>query len=87
MFFLVSDDRRRLKVAKVLKDYGARVQFSVFEANLEPDQAERLKERVTEILDQEEDTLRLYPLCAACMPRIVVLGQGVITQDPEIIVI
>ncbi len=83
----IKDDRRRLNVAKVLKDYGERVQLSVFEANLEPEQLKKLKERVSKILDVEEDSLRVYPLCGACMPRIEILGQGAVTQDPEIIII
>lgn len=38
MFYLISydipDDRRRVRVAKTLKDYGDRVQYSVFECIL-----------------------------------------------------
>lgn len=83
----IRDDRRRLHAVKVLKDFAERVQFSVFEANLEPDQLERMKERLTKVLDAEEDGLRIYPLCSACASRIVILGRGVVTQDPDVIVI
>lgn len=83
----VKDDGRRLKVAKVLKDFGARVQLSVFEANLDAGGLERLKKRVGKALNHEEDSLRIYPLCAACMSRIEILGQGKVTQDPDVIVI
>jgi len=83
----IRDDRRRLQVMKVLKDYGERIQFSVFEAILRPEELARLKERVSALLDPAEDTLRLYPLCAACAGRIEILGEGKITQDHEFIVI
>ena len=83
----ISDDRRRLQIVKVLKDFGERVQFSVFEANMEPDQLERLKKRVDKILDPRDDSLRIYPLCQACASRITVRGQGKVTQDPDVIVI
>ena len=83
----VKDDARRLKIAKVLKDYGTRVQLSVFEAELDERKLERLKHRASEVLDDEEDSLRLYPLCATCMARIEIIGQGVVTQDPDVIVI
>jgi len=83
----VKDNARRLKLAKVLKDFGTRVQLSVFEAELDDKKLERLKNRIRKILNEAEDTLRLYPLCAACMARIEVLGQGVVTQDPDVIVI
>ena len=83
----ISDDRRRLKVAKTLKDFGERVQRSVFEANLEAGQVERLKKRLAPLINPEEDSLRIYPLCAACVPRVEVLGWGVVTQDPDIIIV
>jgi len=91
MFYAISydirDDRRRLKVAKVLKDFGERVQLSVFEARLESRDLERLQSRVLKHLDLDQDSLRLYPLCAACVPGVLILGQGVVTEDPEVIII
>ncbi len=81
------DDRRRLAVAKVLRDFGERLPYSVFEAHLDDDQMQRLKKRVQKILVMEEDSLRLYPLCAACETRVEVLGLGTVTQDPDFLVI
>lgn len=83
----IVDDRRRLAVAKVLRDFGERVQYSVFEAHLDDDQVQRIKKRVNKILDMKEDSLRFYPLCAACETRVEVLGLGTVTQDPDFIVI
>ena len=91
MFYAISydipDDRRRLRIAKILKDFGERVQFSVFEANIQQDQLQRLKQRLKEVVEPDEDRLRIYPLCASCAGNIEVLGQGEITQDPDFIVI
>ena len=91
MFYAISydirADRRRLKVAKILKDFGDRVQLSVFEARLEAGDLERLKRRLERQINPEEDSLRFYPLCAACVPRVEVLGQGLVTQDPDFIII
>jgi len=83
----ISDDHRRLKIAKLLEDFGQRVQYSVFEANMERDELDRLKRRAMSILHAEEDSLRIYPLCAGCTRRIEVLGQGKITEDPEFIIV
>ena len=83
----ISDDHRRLKIAKLLEDFGERVQYSVFEANLEREQLDRLRSKAMSILDPEEDFLRIYPLCAGCMRRIEVIGQGKVTEDPEFIII
>ena len=47
MFYLISydipDDRRRSQLAKALKGFGTRVQYSVFEAHLSRNQYEELK--------------------------------------------
>lgn len=81
------DDRRRVQVAKVLADFGERVQFSVFESNLGLEELTQLIGRVSQILHPEEDNLRLYPLCAACKSRIKILGQGTVAQDPDFIIL
>lgn len=83
----ITDDHRRVKVAKVLEGFGDRVQYSVFEANLEQEELDRLRKRVTSILSPEEDLLRIYPLCAGCVRRIEVVGHGKITQDPDFIIV
>jgi len=83
----IRDDHRRNQVVKALKDYGERVQLSVFEANLRPEELSRLKERLKSIIDRGEDNVRIYPLCAACIGRIEIMGPGMVTQDPEIIII
>jgi len=83
----IRDDRRRNKIHKLLKDFGNPVQFSVFEANLDADQFERLLDRVGKILDEEQDSLRVYPLCAGCREKIEIIGQGEVVQDPDFIII
>ena len=91
MFYAISydipDDKRRLKIAKTLKDYGERVHLSVFEARIETDQLKRLKERIGRIINQEEDSVRIYSLCAACSEKIEIIGAGKVVQDPDVIII
>jgi CRISPR-associated protein Cas2 len=91
MFYAISydirDDRRRLKVAKVLKDFGQRVQLSVFEARLDAAELVRLKKRLNPVVDQAQDSVRLYPLCGACLPGVEVLGPGQVTQEADFIII
>ena len=55
--------RRRLRrVADTCCDYGQRVQNSVFECLLDPEQWARLKARLLSEVDLEEDSLRFYYL-------------------------
>jgi CRISPR-associated protein Cas2 len=58
-----SDGRRRLrKVAIACKNYGQRVQKSVFECLIGPPEWVLLRESLLAIIDPAEDSLRFYPL-------------------------
>ena len=55
--------RRRLRrVAKTCLDFGQRVQKSVFECRLDPTQWTTFRLRLLEIIDDQEDSLRVYYL-------------------------
>jgi len=55
--------RRRLrKVSQACKNYGQRVQNSVFECSLDDLQYEKLLHELREIMDENEDSLRAYRL-------------------------
>ena len=91
MFYLVSydipDDRRRTKLAKALKDYGDRVQYSVFECILDARLLESMKKRITDLIDESEDSVRIYDLCAGCEKNIVIIGQGVVSKEEEVYIL
>ncbi|SHO53355.1 CRISPR-associated endonuclease Cas2 [Desulfopila aestuarii] len=57
--------RRLRRVAKACKDYGQRVQFSVFECLVDPAQWTRFRQRLIEEIDIEKDSLRFYFLGAS----------------------
>lgn len=53
--------RRRLRrVAKICKDFGQRVQNSVFECVVDPEHWTMLRHRLLKVYDAEEDSLRFY---------------------------
>lgn len=55
--------RRRLRrVARECQNSGQRVQNSVFECVVDPEQWARLRLRLLEIFEPEEDSLRFYHL-------------------------
>jgi CRISPR-associated protein Cas2 len=58
---LTPEGRRRLRrVAIVCKDYGQRVQYSVFECTVNEAQMERLRQRLLREVNLEQDSLRIY---------------------------
>lgn len=83
MFVLITYDvntetpagRKRLaRVARQCKDYGQRVQNSVFECLLEPAQFTVLKSKLTEMIDPDKDSLRFYFLGDAWRERVEHIG-------------
>jgi CRISPR-associated protein Cas2 len=57
------EGRRRLrKVATACKDFGQRVQYSVFECQVNEPQLESLRARLLKIINEEDDNLRIYRL-------------------------
>lgn len=83
----IRDDKRRSKVAHALQNFGRRVQLSVFECLLEEAQVERLRKALGRIIDEEEDSVRFYRLCATCEAKVEVVGQGARTEDPDVYIV
>jgi CRISPR-associated protein Cas2 len=83
----IKDDRRRLRVAKTLEDYGKRVQYSVFECILKEEHLNRLKRKLERLIKNEEDSIRYYKLCNSCKEKIMIQGQGKVTEDEEFYII
>jgi CRISPR-associated protein Cas2 len=66
--------RRLRRVAKACRDYGQRVQYSVFEIEVDPALWTQLRARLEAIIDPELDSLRFYFLGANWQKRIEHVG-------------
>lgn len=71
----IPEDRRRTKVMKTLKNYGAHVQYSVFECQLEENELRALRRKLVKLVRQG-DSIRLYFIGRDDVQRIEVLGGG-----------
>lgn len=75
--------RERLRrVAKTCKNYGQRVQKSVFECLVDPAQWATLRSKLLKEVKEDEDSLRFYFLGKNWKPRVEHVGAGT-TYDPE----
>ena len=70
----ITDDKRRNRVAKILKDFGTRIQYSVFECDTDRRALLRLRNRLEKVINFKEDTITFYHLCAACEKQIDRIG-------------
>ena len=84
----IPDDRRRTRLHKKMKDFGVRVQYSVFECVINKKIIyERMMSTIAEVIDPVEDSVRVYPVCAACLKMIRVFGKGEVTHDEPVYII
>ena len=69
--------RSRLrKVANMCQDYGQRVQKSVFECTVNDVTFHRMKSRLLDIIDEEQDSIRFYKLPEGRDKRVEEYGQS-----------
>ena len=79
--------RRLRRVAKACKDYGQRVQYSVFECIVDPAQWAVLRQRLMDEIDPELDSLRFYFLGSNWKRRVEHIGaKETIDQEGPLIV-
>ena len=72
--------KRLRSVAKLCQKYGVRVQNSVFEIETSAAQLVELKGGLQSIIDQEQDSIRIYRLGNSWQNKIEVLGKKPIIQ-------
>jgi CRISPR-associated protein Cas2 len=91
MFCVVSydipDNKRRRKLAKIIMDYGDRVQYSVFECILDKKLLDKMIRSIYETVSEDEDSVRIYTLCAGCVKDIAVIGCGEVSEDKDVYII
>lgn len=96
MFVLVTYDvktsapggnKRLRRVAKACKDYGQRVQFSIFECIVNPAQWAVLRERLIDEIDEEADSLRFYFLGSTWKHRVEHIGAKKTIEQEGVLII
>ena len=81
MYYLViaydtPSDKRRSKIVKVLKRFGERRQYSLFEARVSRDQLATLQRDLANLCDEAEDTLAIYFLPPESLKRTFRIGHS-----------
>lgn len=69
-----SGPARLRAVSKACRDFGQRVQYSVFEIEVDPAQWTRLKARLESLIDPKSDSLRYYYLGSNWRRRVEHVG-------------
>ncbi len=72
--------RRLRRVARACQDFGQRVQYSVFEVDIDPARWAVLRERLSNEIDPEVDSLRFYFLGSNWQRRVEHIGAKAATD-------
>lgn len=80
----ISDNKRRLKVSKILNGFGKRVQKSAFECIINKKQYDVLIKRLTKVIS-ELDLLRVYRITGRADVKI--WGDVVLTEFEDDIIV
>lgn len=83
----ICDPKRLRKVAQACEDFGQRKQYSVFLCRITAADLVRLKSRLYDIIDLDEDQVVVLPLCRRCADSIESLGRPVERHDARDVVI
>ncbi|MBU3196473.1 MULTISPECIES: CRISPR-associated endonuclease Cas2 [Clostridium] len=81
MIYLVSydivDDKKRYRLHKMLKNFGSRNQYSVFECDLDGKKYVELEYNIRKIKIEKGDSIMVYPICSSCESKIIRKGSFV----------
>ncbi|MGQ9683434.1 MAG: CRISPR-associated endonuclease Cas2 [Anaerolineae bacterium] len=77
----IPSDRRRTRVHKLLSGFGRWTQYSLFECHLSAKEVVQLRGRLDKLLEPSEDSVRFYPLCAACVGKVQTVGSEAPHED------
>ncbi|SMD45362.1 CRISPR-associated protein Cas2 [Aquiflexum balticum DSM 16537] len=73
----IKKDRARTKIAKICQQAGLyRVQYSVFLGTLEKNQFDSLHLQLEELMDEEKDSVYMFPMSKDELQQTVLLGQA-----------
>ncbi len=79
----IANPRRLNRVAKVVKDYGIRVQKSIFEVSLDKRLFAEMTARIEKEIEPSEDGVKYFPLCEKCAGTLEIIGQGIYIDPDE----
>ncbi len=73
----IVNDRTRSRIAKVCKNKGLyRVQKSAFLGTLNKNQIDELKIMCEDIMNKDEDSVYIFPMCEEDFKKVKLLGQA-----------
>lgn len=74
----IADNKRRKKFSDLLDTYGTRVNYSVYEIELNQTKHKKLLREIEEkeLINKKYDSIRFYHICQNCLPKCFELSDS-----------
>ena len=83
----IPDDKRRTRLHQRLLDFGAPVQYSVFECLLAEKDYARMRRAVARTIKPRLDQVRFYFLCESCRGKIETTAGAEVVKEEVVIIV
>lgn len=70
----IREQRRLSRVYNFMKGRALHIQYSVFHCSLQWDELQELKNKLMDLIKEDEDDVRIYPLPAE--GKVIIMGCG-----------
>lgn len=83
----IKNDKIRGNIVKILESYGERIQYSVFEFNLNEAKIIEMKNKLfrKKILNRKDLSFSVYPICESCYKKVERYGNNKILCENNIV--
>ena len=81
--YAITNTIKRTNLAKKLLDFGPRVQYSLFEADINFSELDKLFTMLQKVALEKDESIRVYKLCESCKDGITLYGRGEVTEDKD----
>lgn len=71
----IKDPKRMRKIALLCQDYGVRVQYSIFQFDLNETLTAQLISELKDLINPENDKIMIVPVCKKCRESIQYIGD------------
>jgi CRISPR-associated protein Cas2 len=70
----ISDPKRLTRVAKIMKEFGSRIQYSFFHCHISDQQKKRMIERIEKVIRESEDQVMILPVLESQLKSLEFIG-------------
>jgi CRISPR-associated protein Cas2 len=71
----ITDGERLRKVSQICLDYGIRIQYSIFQFDLNENLTNKFINELKAIIDPQSDKIMIVPICKKCKDSILYMGK------------